>query len=161
VGQGVGNLSDLGNNNWTPVVAARQKRTLTPLLVVVFLASYGLMTMLIVEQGETIQSQKNLIQLLVGDSRELWALKGKAQAEKIAQNQAVARKQNQSSAEKSSTQAPSAKVPPTTNIPSNQVPQHPLQNRAGKTVKPENRIPQVPPVPASDLSDPRRVLITL
>jgi hypothetical protein len=143
------------------VIAAAKKRSLTPLLVVVFLASYGLMTMLIVEQGETIQSQKSLIQVLLGDSRELWALKGKAQIEKFAQSQAGAHKQNQTPAEKvPSSQAPSAKAP-SSQIPSNQVPQHQLQNRADKTVKPGNRTPQVPPMPASDLSDPRRVLIKL
>ena len=49
-----------------------------PLLTVLFLISYGLMTLLIVEQGTTIQSQRTLIQQLIGDSSELTAMKGKA-----------------------------------------------------------------------------------
>ena len=49
-----------------------------PILTVLFLISYGLMTLLIVEQGSTIQSQRTLIQQLLGDSTELSALKGKA-----------------------------------------------------------------------------------
>ena len=49
-----------------------------PLLTALFLISYGLMTLLIVEQGSTIQSQRTLIQQLLGDSTELSALKGKA-----------------------------------------------------------------------------------
>ena len=61
-----------------PVLVPKKKRTLLPLLTVLFMASYGLMTLLIVEQGSTIQSQRNLIQVLLGDSRQLWALKGKA-----------------------------------------------------------------------------------
>jgi len=173
-------LSDLGSKVWIPVQAARKKHSLTPLLVVVFLASYGLMTWLIVNQGETIQSQKNLIEVLLGDSRELWALKGKAQVEKFAQSGAEAQSRSQSptkslpspqgqvpssqlpSTQIPSTQAPSSKASPS-RIPSTQVPQHQLQNRAGKTVKPEDRAPQtqVPPMPASDLSDQRRVVKTL
>ncbi|MGC2059963.1 MAG: hypothetical protein WA653_16975, partial [Candidatus Sulfotelmatobacter sp.] len=41
-----------------PVLVPKKKRTLLPLLTVVFMASYGLMTLLIVEQGSTIQSQR-------------------------------------------------------------------------------------------------------
>ena len=140
-----------------------------PLLTVVFLASYGLMTMLIVEQGTTIQAQRNLIQVLLGDSKELWAMKGKALVDE------AARARMQSQAQGSSTQAPSIQAPstqtpltqgqspsvqtPSTQIPSTQaVPQRHSQSRAGKTAKPKT---QVPPMPASDLSDQRRVLITL
>ena len=59
----------------------KKKRTLVPLLTVVFLFSYGLMTMLIVEQGSVIQSQRNLIKILMTDSTELWSMKGKAVAD--------------------------------------------------------------------------------
>ena len=48
-----------------------------PILTVLFLLSYGLMTLLIVEQGSTIQSQRAMIQLLLGDSSELFAMKAK------------------------------------------------------------------------------------
>jgi len=69
-------FGDEDNKDWIPVVqnnvAPAKKRSLMPLLTVVFLASYGLMTLLIVEQGDTIQSQRNLIQILLGDSTELW-----------------------------------------------------------------------------------------
>ncbi len=49
-----------------------------PLLTVLFLISYGLMTMLIVEQGRTIDSQRALIRELFRDSTELSAVKQKA-----------------------------------------------------------------------------------
>jgi len=49
-----------------------------PVLVLLFLVSYGLMTMLIVEQGRTIDSQRTLIHQLLGDSFQLSALRGKA-----------------------------------------------------------------------------------
>lgn len=49
-----------------------------PLLTVLFLVSYGLMAMLVVEQGHTIDSQRNLIRQLFSDSTELNSMKGKA-----------------------------------------------------------------------------------
>src|SRR5580693_3630432 len=61
-----------------PISVPKKKRTLLPLLTVVFLLSYGLMTMLIVEQGSVIQSQRNLIKILMRDSTELWGMRGKA-----------------------------------------------------------------------------------
>jgi hypothetical protein len=123
-----------------PIAAPKPKGSLLPLLVVVFLGSYGLMTMLIVEQGEAIQQQHNLIQVLQGDSRELWALKAKAVADKNAH----AQKQHAQS--------------PATPGASTQVPQQRTQSQPGKEAKPKV---QLPPVPAADLSDQRRVLITL
>jgi hypothetical protein len=134
---------------------------LLPLLTVVFMASYGLMTLLIVEQGSTIQSQRNLIQVLLGDSRQLWALKGRAVSDKLAADRLA---QAQSQANKSSTQTPlsHAQTPSTqtqsTKTPSTQIPRRHSPSRAGKSAKPET---QVPPMPASDLGDQRRELITL
>ena len=158
------------------VVAPKKKRTLLPLLTVVFMASYGLMTLLIVEQGSTIQSQRNLIQVLLGDSRQLWAMKGRALSDKLGADELA---QVQSQAKKSSTQTPlsHAQTPstqtsstqtqssqtqstknPSTKTPSTQVLRHHSPGRAGKGAKPET---QVPPMPASDLGDQRRELITL
>jgi hypothetical protein len=181
------NLSDVANKDWIPVVATKKKRSSLPLLVVVFLVSYGLMTLLIVEQGKTIQSQHNLIEVLLVDSTELWSLKGKAQVEKFqAQAQAQAQSHSQTPAgqaplthglaspsETPSTQAPLTTLPstqapisktPSSQVPSKQVPSHPvqhqLQNHTGKAAKPAPQM-QLPPMPASDLGDQRRVLITL
>jgi hypothetical protein len=134
--------------------------------MLIFLASYGLMTLLIVEQGSTIQSQRNLIQVLLTDSRQLWALKGRAlsdklTAEKLAQAQSQAKKSFTqtplSHAQTPSTQTQSTQTP-STQIPSTQVPRHHSPGRAGKGAKPYT---QVPPMPASDLGDQRRELITL
>lgn len=62
-----------------PVVAVESKRksSLLPLLVVLFLISYGLLTLLVVEQDHTITAQKTLISQLYGDSLELTAMKSK------------------------------------------------------------------------------------
>jgi hypothetical protein len=153
-----------------PVAPPKKKRSLVPLLTVVFLASYCLMTLLIVEQNAAIQQQHNLIQVLLGDSRELWAMKGKILTDKSARTQAHAQSSTQTpltrrqapSVKTPSTQTPSNQTPSTqaqsTQALSTQAPQHRAQSRAGKTAKPE---PQLPPVPASDLGDHRRVLISL
>jgi hypothetical protein len=120
--------------------APKKKRTLLPVLTVLFLLSYGLMTMLVVEQGAAIQSQGNLIKILATDSRELWALKGKAIGDKqMAKTQA-----------QGGSQAPSAQNPAN--------PAQSPSHSAGKIAKPQV---QLPPVPASDLLDQRRALHTI
>ncbi len=61
-----------------------KKHSMLPVLVVLFLLAYGMMAMLIVEQGNTIEAQKLLIRQLFSDSAQLSALKGKAAREKAA-----------------------------------------------------------------------------
>jgi D-alanyl-D-alanine carboxypeptidase len=162
----------------------KKKRSLLPLLTVLFLFSYGLMTVLIVEQGSAIQSQRNLIKVLLHDSTELWAMKGKtlidqqmarAQAQTHAQapsTQAPAPSVQAPSSQTPSTQNPSTQTPSTqssstqassTQAPSTQTPSTQVQKRhsptqAGKYAKPEA---QVPPMPASDIGDQRRALRTI
>jgi hypothetical protein len=140
----------------TPTVA--RKHGWLPLLTVLFLISYGLMTMLIVEQGQTIESQRALIRELFRDSRELSAVK-KAQQERIqppsARTQlpvAQAPVTRNGSSQNPSTQAPA------TQTPSSQArSQHGAQNRAAKQ-KPHV---QIPSKPASDLVDDVRTLVTI
>jgi len=138
-----------------PIAASKKKRSLLPVLTVLFLISYGLMTMLIVEQGSAIQSQHNLIGILMRDSTELWAMKGKALGDKqMAQAQAQAGRQ----APSTQAQVPSAQTP-SSQAPSTQAkPQHHSPSRTGKVAKPET---QLPPEPASDLVDQRRALHTI
>ena len=131
----------------TPEVQPRSKHTLLPILTVLFLISYGLMTLLIVEQGSTIQSQRTLIQQLIGDSTELSALKGKAvQQQQTEQAQAVAppvQAQQNRTAETPSTQAAPSEKP------------RAAQNKAHRPM------PEKPPVPASDIADARRTLMSI
>jgi hypothetical protein len=140
-----------------------------PLLTVLFLFSYGLMTLLIVEQGQTIESQRVLIRELFRDSTELSAVKGKAVRDK---NIADAQRRSQNpkghasaqdpavqtpSTQTPLTQAPSTQVAPSAQTPSTQVaPKRRSQTSAGK--KPQF---QVPSRPAADLADDRRALITI
>ena len=138
-----------------------------PLLTVLFLFSYGLMTLLIVEQGSTIETQRGLIREMLHDSVELSAMKGKGiQDKNVADVQRRARAHVHAPLTQSpSTQAqvPSTQVPttqiPTSQAPSTQVaPNHAAQNQSGKIRKPKF---QAPPRPASDLADERRAVTTI
>jgi uncharacterized membrane protein len=128
-----------------PNPAPKKKRSMLPVLTVVFILSYGLMTMLIVEQGGVIQQQRNLIQVLQTDSAELWAMKGKAIVDK------ANRPKGHNPANTPEAENPGASKKA-------QTPQQRSQVQAGEETKQHI---QLPPVPASDLGDNRRVLITL
>lgn len=124
-----------------PVAVSTEKRSLLPVLTVLFLFSYGLMTVLIVQQGSVIQSQRNLIKVLTRDSTELWIGKSRAIGDQqTARSQAQGRAQAPSTQQRDRAQTPSSQA----------VPQRRSQNRTGKI--------QLPPVPASDLVDRRRAL---
>jgi hypothetical protein len=125
------------------VAAPKKKRSLLPVLTVLFLVSYALMTMLIVEQGSTIQSQSNLIKTLMPDSTALWDSKAKAIGER---QKGKTRGHADPSAQNPSTQSPSTQAAPRS------------QSQAGKNGKLGH---QLPPVPASDLFDPRRAVHTI
>ena len=100
--------------------------------MVLFIFSYGLMTMLIVEQGRTIDTQRFLIGELFTDSSQLNALKSSANRRK-AEIQAKARAQ----AEASSSQA----------APDKKAKRH--------------AAPQKPPKDTSDSLNVRRSLVTI
>ncbi len=138
--------------------APARKHGWLPVLVILFLISYGLMTMLIVEQGRTIESQRALIHELFRDSTELSAVKKAHQEE---QSQA-ARSQSfgtNPSSQNSSEVAPSTQAP--SKVPSKQAPssQAVPQNRA-QNQRPKSQL-QIPARPASDVNDAGRSLITI
>lgn len=130
--------------------AARKKNGWLPLLTVLFLISYALMTMLIVEQGQTIESQRALIRELLRDSKELSAAKANANQQKTAQAPLSARPQ-QIVPQNPSTQAPNTKTP---------------SSQAGSQLSVRDRAAQqkpfhMPPKLASDVGDNSRVLVTI
>ncbi len=134
------------------IAASPKKRGWMPLLTVLFLISYGLMTMLIMEQSQTIESQRTLIHDLYRASSELSAAKIKPAGEQsqapVAQTPSSARPSTQASV----TQAPSKHAPS-----SQAAPQHRSQKQAARS----NDDFQMPTKPASDLADSRRSLITI
>jgi hypothetical protein len=108
-----------------------------PILTVLFCLSYGLMTMLIVEQGRTIESQRALIRELFRDSMALNKYKAKELQEK--------REARNSQAP--STQTPSAQAP--NQAPSSQA----APQRQAVTPNPFH-----PAVPATDQAFDRRAM---
>jgi hypothetical protein len=150
-------LTTLFGNTAVIAIAApknpKKKHSLLPVLTVLFVISYGLMTMLIVEQGSVIQSQRNLISSLFSDSTKLSGMKGKAIGDKQ-----IAKGQAQTSAQPPSTQAQVPARTPSTQTPSTQAQQQHVPGRAGRITKPGI---QAPPVPAADLVDHRRSLLTI
>jgi hypothetical protein len=138
--------------------AAPRKRGWLPLLTVLFLISYGLMTMLIVEQGRTIESQRALIRELFGDSKELSVMKMKANVER-----AQAAKAQSALTQAPSAQAPSSQTQTTPKNPSTQAPakQAPSSQTARRTQSQAAKPFRMPSRPASDLQDSKRALITI
>jgi len=121
----------------------KRKHSLLPVLVVLFLISYGLMSLLAVEQDRTIASQRSLITSLLHDSTELSGLKGK-----------LLQKQHAQAGDRSQAQTPSAQAPMTQDTPGGNA-QH--SHNAGKLRK----VPQKPPLGIADIVDGRRIVKTI
>src|SRR6267378_3916308 len=109
--------------NLIMTAVGRKNRTMLPLLVVLFLISYSLLTMLVVEQGRTIDSQRSLIHLLFGDSIRLSATRAGHQ------NQAEQKSKPEQSSVQTQSQPPSSQVTQG-QAPSAQVPQNPSKPQA-------------------------------
>jgi hypothetical protein len=112
-----------------------------PILVVLFLISYGLMSVLVVEQGRTIDSQRHLIRDLFNDSVQLSALKTKD----LLRQRATA-------------------APPTLGAPAKgpvaQVSPH-VSAKNNNTTKSQRQVLQKPPKLAADTADTRRIPLTI
>ena len=133
--------------SWTtdnPEVLQKPKHSLLPVLVVLFLVSYGLMAMLVVEQGRTIDSQRWLIQSLFADSNKQVHMQGKAFQKQNAEAQAQATAKDRSQA-----QPPSTQGTPRDNAKSS--------HRTGRVHK---ALPPKLPA-ASDIMDVRRNVLTI
>lgn len=134
----------------SPEPKPKPQRSALPVLVVLFLISYGLMSVLVVEQGRTIDNQRYLIRSLFADSTELSHLKGKTfqQQRAAAQAQAEAKAHSQ------------VQTPSTQDKTQNQTKQDQAKtNRnASKLQKP---VPQRPPRDAVDRADERRTVLSI
>jgi hypothetical protein len=130
-----------------------RKHGMLPILTVLFCISYGLMTMLIVEQGRTIESQRALIRELFRDSMALNHYRAKELQERRA-------------AQNSQGHAAPSNATPSTQIPSTQTPSTQAQNPAPSSqAAPQKQSvmpkPFQPPQPATDQAHDRRALIRI
>jgi len=183
-----GNAAITSTTTVIPAVPVQPKKhNLLPVLVVLFLISYGLMTMLIIEQGRTIESQRALIHELYHDSAELAAVRSRTLQESAVVDMPHALTAQAPSSVAPSTQMPSRQIPsnqaqtpstqaqaPSTHTPSTQIPSAQVQsNKTPSTqVAPHSRAKdrgvkmpepqfQAPSRPSADLADERRALRTI
>jgi hypothetical protein len=134
------------------VAAPKSKHSLLPLLVFLFVVSYGLLTMLVVEQGRTIDTQRALIRDLFGDSSQLLSLKGKLAQKQHALGKPSGKAQAQS--------APGASAAPQGR------PAQGDSNQAKTRLSDDSRksrkaLPQKPPKAQDDDPDARRINVSI
>jgi hypothetical protein len=159
------------------LAVAKPRHTMLPLLVVLFLISYVLLTMLVVLQDRTLDSQRSLIHSLFSDNLHLVATRvglHRNQGAHSNQNPAQGKVPKQAS----SSQTPSTQIPSTqaNQAPSNQVSaaqtpstQVPVirakpdtSAKSGqKSRKAQKAAPMRPPLEVTDPSDMRRVSISI
>jgi len=143
-----GNLTVIYNYGTESVAPRTPKRpaAILPLLVILFIVSYGILTMLVFEQGQTIESQRGLIHEMLKDSTQLATLKGK-----------LARDDSKRIHDKASVQAEQKDAesgnPPTGAKGSDA---KGLDKEAKRPGKSAHSMKQVPGKPAADLEDVRR-----
>jgi hypothetical protein len=114
-------------------------------LIILFIASYAILTMLVVEQGRTIEAQRSLLKEMLKDSTQLADLKDKlARADsEHSQTKPAARAPRKEEKEKASGNVGSAAP----KSPSSEA------RRPGKSARTSK---QTPERPAEDLQDARR-----
>ena len=129
-----------------PSAAPQKTRaSLLPLLIILFVASYAILTMLVVEQGRTIEAQRSLLKEMLKDSTQLADLKDKlARADsEHSQTKPGAQATRKEEKEKASGNVGSAAP----KSPSSEA------RRPGKSARTSKQIPERP---AEDLQDARR-----
>ena len=169
-----------------PSGMSRRKRSLLPLLVILFLISYGMLTKLVLEQDRAIDSQRTLIHLLFKDNLHLSALKKAQGHDQSKASQATSGSSVQSPSSKISiTQIPSTQISPTqispTQIPSVKGPSTQASSEKGplaqvpsgktreqnsaktdrKSGKAQKPAPNRAPAELTDPSDMRRVSVAI
>ncbi len=116
-----------------------------PLLVILFIVSYGILTMLVFEQGQTIESQRGLIREMLKDSAQLAAIKDKMAREDVKQSHGNAPAQAAPQPDSKNADSASAATSPKTS-----------DKKDSRSTKSARTMKQVPGKPASDLEDVRR-----
>jgi len=159
------------------LAVAKPRHTMLPLLVVLFLISYVLLTMLVVLQDRTIDSQRSLIHSLFSDNLHLVATRvglHRNQAAHSNQNPAQGKVPKQAS----SSQTPSTQIPstqanqapsnqvsaaqtPSTQVPVIQAKPDTSAKSGQKSRKAQKAAPMRPPIEVTDPSDMRRVSISI
>jgi len=143
-------------------VRGKRKRGLLPLLIVLFLISYTLLTTLVVRQDRAIDAQRTLIHLLFKDSLHLTALKAELRKHQAITVQAAA---NSIHSQTPSSQTQSSQLPliqvPSAQAPSNTTKAQASTKTGRKSRKAQKQAPTRPPAELTDPSDMRRVTFSI
>jgi hypothetical protein len=122
----------------------KTRGALLPLLIVLFLFSYGILTLLVVEQGRTIEAQRSLLREMLKDSSQLATLKDKiARGVAVQSREAKPAPTDQKDAAAAGSSAPA--VAP--KVPAKEA------KKPGKSARIKKEAPEKP---AADLQDVRR-----
>lgn len=127
------------------VPQSKSRGVLLPLLVILFLFSYGILTLLVVEQGQTIEAQRSLLREMLKDSTQLARLKDKLAREVVVESHDKPATQTERKEAVAGT-SPSI-APKAPNAPNKDV------KRPGKSARIKKESPEKP---AADLQDVRR-----
>ena len=134
----------------TAVPQPKTRGALLPLLVILFLISYGILTLLVVEQGKTIEAQRSLLREMLKDSQQLATLKDRLARAVPVQSpaQSNAQSNDKAAAATEQKQAVSGSSP-------SAAPKAPSREtkRPGKSAQIKREAPEKP---AADLQDVRR-----
>jgi len=138
-----GTLTVIYSSESAPPQTTARPVAILPLLVILFIVSYGILTTLVFEQGQTIESQRSLIREMLKDSTQLAALKGKLARDdgKGLRDKAAAQADHKDATASSPSSAAGTKSP------DKEV------KRPGKSA---HTTREVPGKPAADLEDVRR-----
>ncbi len=122
-----------------------------PLLVILFIVSYGILTTLVFEQGQTIEAQRSLIREMLKDSTQLAALKGKLARDDSKRPHEKAAVQAEQKGADASNPAAGAKGPAAKG----------LDKETKRPGKPAHAATEVPRRPAADVEDVRRATLVI
>ena len=128
----------------------KRPAALLPLLVILFIVSYGILTMLVFEQGQTIESQRGLIREMLKDSTQLASMK-----DKLSRDDAGSQAGGQQD-DKASVQADGSAVKagaPEAAAKGSNVKGSDKAKKSGKSAR---SMKQIPGRPEADLQDVRR-----
>lgn len=149
--------------------ATKHKRKLTalPILVVLFVISYLLLTKLVVEQDKTIDSQRSMIHMLFKDNvylsrlhKHAATLSRKPKSQDYSQLQAQNPASQTPASESALNQESSSQIP-LAQVPSSKAGPQANAKTERRTRKAEKAIPASPPPEPTDPSDQRRVSFSI
>jgi hypothetical protein len=139
-------LTVIYSTQYAATKATSRPTGVLPLLVILFIVSYGILTMLVFEQGRTIESQRGLIREMLKDSTQLAALKGKMAVNDASQGRNTVAAPAQSKSAEPGNSAAGSKGPDAKGSDKD-------AKRPGKAAR---SLKAVPGKPEADLEDVRR-----